>query len=272
VNEELGNPPHLGSIFVQSSSMKPIILLLFTFIGIKGFAQDTTNLVKSYDGSKSYWLFTKTDSVIKTFYPGGKKESIRPLKKYQVTGTYTRWYENGKLMWEKEMVNGKQEGKTVFYNEKGIKIAELNYAKGEIADTVFIKEGIHLLLGKITSTSRVYGGMELADGTSNISESSGPYMNLSMYAAKIDSLKKPELIQNFRTDYNGDFIITLPQGKIGFFLKTTDINTLLPDEYAPPMKAWSSGHDGWNMNKPLQITDEKIISFFMHHYSEGYAP
>lgn len=48
--------------------------------------------------------------------------------------------------------------------------------------------------------------MQREDGSSNVSEHSGPFINYSMYFAKIDSLKKTELIQNFKSDY-GDFFL-----------------------------------------------------------------
>lgn len=245
------------------------------FIGFSGavFAQDTTELIRFQDGTKSFRLTTKKDTSYVYSYPNGKKESIRPIRNNQLTGKYTRWYENGKLMWEKELVNGTQEGNAVFYDEKGIKIAELSYEKGILTDTVFVKENAHLIFGKVTFSSKVYGGMVNADGTSNISEYSGPYMNYPMYAAKIDSLKKTELIQYFKSDYNGDFFVIVPEGKIGFFPKTTDIKTLVPGQCEIPIKAWSSGHDGWSMTGPTLVRKEDSVLFVtLHHSSVGYAP
>lgn len=247
-----------------------VIILLGTTIL---FAQDTTELIKFSDGTKSFKLATKKDTNYIYLYPNEKKESIRPVKNYQLTGKYSRWYETGKLMWEKDLVNGIQNGKTIFYDQKGIKVAEFTYEKGILIDTIYLKENLHLILGKITSSSKVNGGMQREDGSSNISEYSGPYMNYSMFAAKIDSLKTTELIQNFKSDFNGDFFIIVPEGKIGFFPIATDIKTLNPGEYYLPEKAWSSGHDGWNMKSPTIVKKEDLILFIiLHHSSVGYAP
>lgn len=253
--------------------MKKLFTVILFFATTIVFAQDTTELIKFNDGTKSFKLATKKDTNYIYLYPNGKKESVRPVKNYQLTGKYTRWYENGKLMWEKQLVNGIQDGNAVFYDQKGVKIAELLYEKGILIDTVYTKENTHIIFGKITSSSKVYGGMVREDGSSNISEYSGPYMNFSMYAAKIDSLKKTELIQYFKSDCNGDFIVIVPEGKIGFFPKTTDIKTLVPGESSIPISAWSSGIDGWNMKAPTIVKKEdKILFVTLHHFSVGYAP
>lgn len=237
------------------------------------FAQDTTQLVKYYDGTKTFWLVTKTDTTLYSTYSNGKKETERKFKNNAITGLYKRWYPTGKLMWEKELVNGKSNGKTVFYDARGIKVAELDYKNDTITDTVYIKENTHLVLGKITSSSIVYGGMQREDGSSNVSQYSGPWMFCEMYAAKVDSIKKPEMVQHFRTDHNGEFFILAPEGNIGFFPKATDIGKLVPGEFYPPPKAWSSGHDGWNMRSPLEVKKEDVLLFILlHHSSVGYAP
>lgn len=253
--------------------MKELFAVILFLVTTILFAQDTTELIKFNDGTKSFKLTTKKDTNYIFLYPNGKKESIRPVKKHQLTGKYSRWYENGKLMWEKELVNGMQEGKTVFYDQKGIKVAEFIYEKGKLTDTNYLKESVHLIIGKITYSSKVYGGMQREDGSSNISEHSGPYMNYSMMAAKIDSLKKTELIQNFKSDYNGDFFVIVPEGKTGFFPGGTDLNTLHPGEYSILEKAWSSGKDSWSMKTPTIVKKEDLILFItLHHSSVGYAP
>lgn len=252
--------------------MKAIILISSFLICNFLKAQDTTQLIKYYDGTKSYWLVSKTDTLLKWDYPNGKKESVRKFKNNQITGTYTRWYENGKVMWEKSLVNNILQGYSIFYNEKGIKIAELLYEDGKIKDTVFIKKNTHLILGKATYNSKVYGGMQREDGSSNISESSGPYQNLKMYAAKVDSLKKPVLIQNFKTDFNGDFIIDSPEGKISFFPATIPITEINPGQYNALERGSMSGHSGWDYTKPFIIENQKLYSIILHHFSVGYAP
>lgn len=252
--------------------MKPLIIVFSWLFGVQAYSQDTTQLAKYSDGTKSFWLISKADTTLCYDYPNGKKESRRAFKNNQVTGTYTRWYENGKKMWEKELVKNVQEGKTVLYNEKGSKIAEFNYVDGKISDTLFLKDNIHLVLGNVTYSSKVYGGMEREDGSSNISENSGPYQNFKMYGAKVDSLKKPEKIQDFKTDFNGDFFMMVPNGKISFFPASTSIEKLNHGEFYPQEKTWSSGQDGWNFGKPFIINDERIVIIQLHYSSVGYAP
>lgn len=252
--------------------MKPALFILFLLTNYNSYSQDTINLVKYPDGCKSYWLINKSDTVILSTYSNGKIESKRFYKNSYVNGKYFRWYENGNLMWVKEMVNNTQEGSAVFYNDKEIKVAELIYHNGIISDTVFIKDGIHLVLGNISFTSKIYGGMENDDGSSNVSEYSGPYQNLNMYAVKVDSLLKPVFIQNFKSDDRGDFFILAPIGKIGFFPKTIPIKDLMPGQYFPPSEFSNSTESGWSMNGPLIINNEQIIFIQIHHTSVGYAP
>ena len=236
-------------------------------------AHDTAQLVKQYDKSKTFWLISKTDTVMYSCYPNGKKESER---KYNYNGKsilYKRWYENGKLMWERETVNDIANGKTIFYDSKGIKIAELNFKNGIVSDTVFIKDGIHLVLGKITSRSVVYGGMQREDGSSNVSDYTAPWMYCSMYAAKVDSIKKPELIQYFRSDHKGEFFIIAPEGTIGYFPKATAIEQLNPGEFYPVGKVNYSGHEGWSVRGQQIIKKEDLLIFVeLYHESVGYAP
>jgi hypothetical protein len=67
--------------------------------------------------------------------------------------------------------------------------------------------------------------------------------------------------------------VIVPEGKIGFFPKETDIKTMKPGEYYIPEKAWSSGRDGWNMRIPTLVKKEDLILFItLHHSSVGYAP
>lgn len=253
--------------------MKYSVLLLFLCSAFLAKAQDTTQLVKYFDKTKTFWLVSKKDTMIYSYYPNGKKESERKYNYNGKTIVYKRWYENGKLMWERETVNEIAHGKSVFYDAKGIKVAELNFEKGIVSDTVFIKEGIHLVLGKITTRSVVYGGMQREDGSSNVSDYTGPWMYCSMYAAKVDSIKKPELIQYFRSDHKGEFFILAPEGTVGYFPKSVPIEKLVPGEFYPVGKVHSSGQEGWSIRGPQIIRKEDVLLLVeIHHESVGYAP
>jgi hypothetical protein len=254
--------------------VKRILFFFFLQVICKfGYSQDTTDLFKWYDRTLSFKLITEKDTLLIFKYPDGKRESIRTYKKSQITGTYSRWYENGKLMWKKELKNGIQYGTSVFYSESGTKVAELMYENGKITDTIFIKANIHLALGKITSSSTVYGGMEREDGGSNVSEYSGPYMNCSMYAIRLDSKSKPKLVSKFKSDLYGDFFIIVPPGEIGFYPVDIKIDSLGPGDFHIPEKIYSSGNEGWNMPEHLFVNKVSGILFIeLHHYSVGYAP
>ncbi|MFZ4800349.1 MAG: toxin-antitoxin system YwqK family antitoxin [Bacteroidia bacterium] len=254
--------------------MKQILLIffiLYTYYTI--CAQDTTELFKFNDGTKSFKLITKTDTSLIYKYPSGKRESVRKVKNNQITGTYSRYYENGNIMWKKELKNGIQDGKAEFFNEKGVKVAELIYKNNFITDTVFFKEHTHLILGKIRYSSTVYGGMQREDGSSNVSECSGPFLNYSMNAIKVDSIMKPQVVSKFKSDFNGDFSIVVPEGKIGFCPKNIKIEFLESGELSFINKLPNSPQEGWSMKKPLIIyQDSKIIFVELHHSSVGFAP
>ena len=253
--------------------MKKILLILLYAYIIPAYAQDTTELVVSYDGSRSFMLLTARDTSLVNIYPGGRKEGVCKMSEGLANGIYTRWYENGKLMWKKEMKNGLPHGKSLYFNNKGIKVAELIYQQGQITDTVFLMANTHLVFGKITLSSKVYGGAIREDGSSNVSEFSGPYAHCRMYAALVDSIKKPEMITKFKSDFNGDFFILVPAGKISFFTQDIDIKTLAPGQYYIPGSMSGSTRSHWSEADPLVVTKEDLLLFVnLHHASEGYAP
>lgn len=236
-------------------------------------SQDTTDLILNHDGSKSFQLISKGDTILISTYPNGNRESRRLLKKREVNGTYTRYYPNGKPMWKKSMQNGKQQGSAVFYDQFGVKVAELRYEKGQIQDTLYIRSGIHLMLGRVSYSSRVVGGMVREDGSSNISEHSGMCANCAMYAVKTDSLKKPKLITRFKSDAYGDFFILVPEGKLGFYPVNIKLESLGPGNYRPPESMWSSGTDAWSVKGPLEVRKtDKLLFVKLHRASVGYAP
>ncbi len=245
------------------------LLLLFC---MNGHSQDTVNLVSHYDGYKTFWLISKTDTFIIGLYPGGKTESKRRVRSGVETGLYHRWYENGKPMWEKNMVNTLAIGLAAYFDTSGTMIARFNYKDGRISDTLFLMEGIHIIFGKITFNSKVYGGAVREDGTGDISEHTGPYVNCVMNAVMVDSLKKPVLISRVRTDYNGEFFMSAPAGTIAFFPAGIPLDQISPGEYHIPELAWDSGEYAWKRTDPLKISKQKILTVHLHLSSVGYAP
>lgn len=207
-----------------------------------------------------------------TTYPNRKQESRQQLKKGQANGKYFRWYSNGKLMCEMQKTFGLAEGPALFYDPRGNKVAELIFEGDSIKTTKYINPKVHLIFGKATYHSKVYGGMERADGSSNINESSGPIQQLKIGVYRVDSIKNPELITWVYSDLNGNFFVSVPGGKIAFFPENTDLKKIEPGQYCPTDAPHPSGHSAWSMPCPLIIKEEKIVQVKIHHSSVGYAP
>ncbi len=233
-----------------------------------GFSQDTINFIKYNDGSKSFCVQTKKDTIIYNVYANGRKESERLMKNGEVSGVYTRWYENGKLMWQKNLLSNLH----IYYDKNGKKVAILKFKGDMVSDTLFIKKNMHLILGKIMFSSKVYGGVQRPDGGSNISENSGAYHNCNMYAAKIDSIHKPQLIQYFKSDYKGDFFVCVPNVTVGIFPNTIPIKDLNTKNYYPIIEKNRSGDGSWDMLKPIEIKNKSIVSVTLKYSSVAYAP
>jgi len=253
--------------------MKTLFVIIFIGFFTNTFAQDTIELVTYNDGAKSFKRITSKDTSQVYLYPGGKRESVCQLVNWEPSGTYTRWYENGKMMWQKELSNAVSNGKSVFYDKNGVKIAELIFTNGKITDTIFIRENTHFILGKVTYTSTVYGGAVRKDGSSNVSERSGAFANFSMYAASVDSIKKPVLVSKFKSDFNGDFCIVVPTGKIGFFPQSINIASLEAGQFTIPEFMQRSGSSSWTKQGPFEVTKtDRILLIELHNTSVGYAP
>lgn len=253
--------------------MKSLILFLFVIMYCNLYSQDTTDIVDYYDGSRSFNLITARDTSLVWLYPGRKKELVCKFSNYEANGTYTRWYKNGRVMWRKEMKNGLEDGKAVYYDEKGVKVAELIFSAGQISDTVFINEKNHLVFGKITFESTVSGGAVREDGSSNVSRSSGPYTQCAMYAAGLDSVKKAVLLSHFKTDFMGQFFIVVPECLIGFYPASVKIESLAPGLSAIPQSVTGSTISAWREDGPWKVgKNDKILQVKLHHVSHGYAP
>jgi hypothetical protein len=247
-----------------------VILLLIVNVS---FAQFKTNIVNYPDGASAYHLLTKMDTTFYSYYPNGKKEASCRLKSGVMHGTYSRWYPNGNKMWEKEMKHHLADGKCFYYSTKGELVATLIYDKGSIEDTVFLKPKVNLMIGKIEFSSRIYGGMENAEGSSNISETNGPLMNYTMKIFLLDTIKKPVLIDNIKTDIHGEFIISLPQGKIGCYPNSINVSDLRAPYTEISGTMNNSGNESWDIKLPIVISKNEPLKFItIKQNSEAYAP
>jgi len=259
-------------VYTILSAMKGLLLIFLSLVLTDGWSQDTLRHVNNPDGSRTFVLVQGNDTLLKGVYGNGVTESVVQQIGGVPSGRYTRYYENGEKMWERQLVKSIPEGRSVFYNSKGKRIAELQYERGVITDTLYVKPGIHLIIGRLTFTSKVYGGMEREDGGSNISENSGPFRHQRMYTVKVDSSSSPKKLCSFTSDRNGDFITTVPNAAIGFFTAETDLAKIPQGAFCPPPAMHMSGNDGWSMSEPLNVNGRSIILFELNHFSVGYAP
>lgn len=251
-----------------------IILLICFSITTSVFGQDTTLIHQSPYGNYAIKIITSTDTVETGFYSKGKTEYTIKRDKATKKILYTRYYRNGKKMWIKEWRNDTENGKCSFFNTGGTKIAEFDYSQGVIRDTVFIAPNMYLLLGKMSYTSTVYGGMQREDGSSNVSSSSGPYSYHHMKLIRIDSPKGkvPDEFY-FTSDFQGEFIVVLKPGKYGLFPKDFSSKDVTPDMFSPQVKPSGSTFENWNINSPIIIERSKQVNYFdFHHTTVGYAP
>jgi hypothetical protein len=250
----------------------PHIILFFILVEC-AFAQQKINLITYPNGATSFHLITKADTTYIANYPNSKIEAKCRIRNGAMQGSYNRWYNNGNKMWVKEMQNDKAQGKCSYYNTKGELLAELIYSKDTIADTLFLKPNQPIILGSIKYNSKVYGGVENADGSSNISENVGPLINYAMQVFKVDSLKKPQLINSSKSDVQGQFVIAVPVGQIAIYPATIKLDDIKTPYNAIPTAMSMSGNESWDLKLPIEIKkNEPLKIITLTQYSVGYAP
>ncbi len=253
--------------------MKLPFIILFFFLVKCTFAQQKINLITYPNGATSYHLITKTDTTYVANYANNKREARCRLRNGAMHGTYTRWYTNGNKMWVKEMQNDAAQGKCNYYSTNGELMAELIYSNDTIADTLFLKPNQPIILGSIKYNSKVYGGVENVDGTSNISENVGPLINYSMQVLKLDDANKPLLIGNFKSDVRGQFVIAVPVGQIDLYPANIKLDDIKPPYNGIPATMSMSGNENWDLKLPIEITKSEPLKIItLTHYSVGYAP
>ena len=254
--------------------MRVICLLCFLLMLGKGSlqAQDTLNFQRNYNGTSSFWLITKGDTNLVSTYPNHKKATQQQLKNHVETGKFFRWYENGKLMCELQKINGLAEGKAIYYDKSGNKLAEFFFEKDSIKNSVFHNKELHFIFGKVDYSSKVYGGMQREDGSSNISENSGDFKQLKIKVYRVDSLKAPVLVSEVFTDLKGEFFLSAPKGNLGFFPEISSKKNILPGQFCPIEEPHPSGNASWSLPCPLKVGNEKLIRVKLHYSSVGYAP
>ncbi len=255
--------------------MKQFILLSFFFATNWAISQDTTVLMSFGDGGFVKQIVSKNDTTTIGNYTKSLKEFTIKTDKKTGFKQYVRYYRNGKKMWDKQLLHNKENGLSIFYNQKGQEIAKLSFKQGVIVDTIFIQQNSTLLLGKIKYKSTVYGGMENEDGSSNVSTSEGPFFHCSMKFVEIQNqLKLPKNQEfNFTTDFKGDFICVLEIGNYALFEKEQVTSNLNKDSFTPWNLSEMTGEQNWRFNSFIPIEkNTKIETAKILFISEGYAP
>lgn len=256
--------------------MKKIILLsLFLLLCFCGFAQDTTLIEQRTYSGKLVRVVNAADTTYIGYYKNGKIESVRQFVHNRIDGYYKRWYQNGQLMWTKNMLNSLENGNCSYYNKKGKKVAEFVYEKGIIKDTVFLNSPQTILFGKATWYSVVHGGVYKGKNAENTAPSAQnyPYINYLFRIVTIkDTVSIPVLTDSIETDAYGSFFICLPKGSYGFFPPDYDMKQLKSGQYCPPPQTTRYSNSGWNMYAALKIEKQKMMFFLLHSSTVVNAP
>lgn len=250
------------------------ITILLLFLHFSSSGQDTTVLMNYPDGGSLMRITTKKDTFDLSYYSKDKLEST--IKRNNVSGKthYVRYYRNGKVMWDKQWSNQTENGRCIYFNTKGLKVAEFNYANGTIRDTFYLAPNTHLLFGSLSFSSTVYGGMQREDGSSNVSSHSGPYIHTYMKFIELKPIKGKKAEEYyFTSDFNGEFFTVIRPGKYGLFGIDQDPLKIDEDQFLPNQKPGTSWNEQWSNSGPVIIKKESIVNYRDYqNVSVGYAP
>ena len=250
------------------------IFLIFILINVFGYSQDTLIVEENYYyGNKIIQVNGSKDTIQYEYAKNGKLLSILPITRSSVPVHYIRFYSNGKKMWDKTLINLVEQGVSVFYSENGKKIAELSYENGRISDTLFIHPKVHVFIGKMTYSSIVYGGMELENGQSNVSESTGPLSFYPFKLVEINSEAKTE--HHYTSDRFGNYFIGTPRITIvyGFFPENYPKKQIRKNLLFPETEMHMSGSSSWSLTSTFNVSQTSMLTEIqIQSASVGYAP
>ncbi len=250
------------------------ILLFFILINIVGYSQDTLLIEENYYyGNKIIQVNSSKDTIQYEYAKNGKLLSILPITRTSIPVHYIRFYTNGKKMWDKTLINSVEQGNSVFYSEIGKKIAVLSYENGRISDTLYIHPNVHIFIGKITYSSIVYGGMELENGQSNVSESSGPLSFYPFKLIEINSEAKTE--HHYTCDRFGNYFIGTPRINrvYGFFPENYPKELVRKNLLFPETDMHMSGSTSWSLTSTFNVSKTSMLTEIqIQSSSVGYAP
>ena len=257
--------------------MKQAVLFLFLFSSLMLHAQDTTEIFRTYYGYRTCVIHYPHDTLEESYYPNGKLFSRAPafpgIAPYEVS----HYHRNGKKMMVMQMKNGQPQGETVIYDNKGTRIVTLTYDSGQPVDTLVHSLKYAIVFGRYTYYSHVSGGAINEDGTSNVSEHSGPgafaeFKLIPKEEPRAD-IKSSEL--DFVTNAQGWFVLLLPRERnaYGILQKNDQSAKLDVDGFVPESRIVQSGSESWSITQPIITTPlTSLILTELKSRFMGYAP
>lgn len=254
--------------------MKELVLILVYSIATIGFCQDTLYKSMLPNGLESLIIVFSTDTLAIETYEDGTLAARRNLSKSLSPQRYFRYYPDGIVMWQKDIENGRSNGRATYYDKKGKLAAEFRVKNDSITDTVFLSRKHFILLGNMSYSSTVYGGMELEDGTSNVTHTEGAYRDMNFYTVKLDSTAiNQQVYKRFTTDYNGDFFLCMEPGEFGFFPSTFPIEKVKRNSATTDDPVNGPSIDGgWNLQFPFIIKAPGLFLLNLRSNYVSYAP
>ena len=253
--------------------MNKLLLITSLLLSIIGYSQDTLSGYTRYDDRSFYVIASETDTFSVRNYPSGNREALIAKGSMKGKRLQTVYYDNGNVMYTRELKNNQPNGKSIYFNQKGRKIAEFNVKNDTVIDTLFLSSKHKMIFGKMTYTSVVHGGMPREDGRSNISRSSGNSMYRNMYTVKLDSTKQlQEVYQSFTTDQFGNFFLCVENGDYGFFTERYDIKHVDGKMGTSRGSMGKGVQESWTPTGPITIEKKCYNYVHLHYDSVGYAP
>lgn len=257
--------------------MRNLILILILFFVFDVTGQKEIEVHQTHDGFKITHQYLANDTLEITYFPDGKIFSKSKAFPGSAINTHTRYYPNGKIMWERSFQHDKNVGKSIFYNDKGKKIITILYEDGKAIDTLVHSTKQCVILGNYSYWSRVYGGAENADGSSNVQEMSGPTPFFELYLLEQPIAENPNNrnIIKTRTDQNGDFMVVVEAGKqkFGIFPYYFDQSKITKDLLFPPDSFENSSNSAWSLSKEIILDwNTSYLYTELKSSSVGYAP
>lgn len=244
--------------------LKLIFIALFSTCS---WSQDTLSVVGRHYQHSFITIANEEDTTIHAYRKDGSLESIRPIN----NGSYKRYYPSGNLLWTQERSDDKANGIMKFYTEKGKLIGTLKFINDSISDTLFTSSKHPFLFGRYTYTSVMHGGVQRADGSSNISRGEGPKVLAPLCLVKHEKNDSSIIYSSFSADYNGYFFSLIEKGSFGIFPESFDIESVSSTMGSPMQDHKMSSNSTWNIKEPLIFKNNFCyLSLIVH--SIGYAP